>query len=428
MKPFCPTHVLGRCIQPLIKTCPLYPSGSKKKPRRQILSEFGANINILYNDIHAAATSIVPPLSGGCFRANVIRDAAKFKRPSSLSLDSHFLPENIKTHIKEKEYAQLHYTCTIGGRDIEVIYTLFNERELADIKIYNEYVKLVYIWLSVCIEYSQKHCSKTLTIHFYLTHFLKQLPDDHLDILGPNHVNSAFSSVCAPQGEMIIYRKEEWLKVFIHETFHAYGFDIGLHDSRLIQSHMVRVFKLDIDYNIGEAYTETWARIINCVLYSYQQSIRSKKKKEFFYEYVHASLQLERLYSVFQMQKMLAHMKLSYKNIVNNSPLDLNLKTMMYKENTAIFGYFIAGGIFMSDFMGYLEWCATYNSNILQFQNTDATAKKLASFLTTTARSKSITRLIECIEKGLRKCSDTRTPDSFINTTSRMTLIDYMCY
>ena len=48
---------------------------------------------------------------------------------------------------------------------------------------------------------------------FYLTPFRKWLPKEATVILGPPHVNSAFSSVCAPNSEIVMFRREEWLKV-----------------------------------------------------------------------------------------------------------------------------------------------------------------------------------------------------------------------
>ena len=99
-------------------------------------------------------------------------------------------------------------------------------------------------------------------------------------ILGPPHVNSAFSSVCVPNGEIVIFRREEWLKVFIHETFHAFGFDEGLHYSDDLNNNIRKVFSLDIDFKVGEAYTESWARIINCIFYSYMNTIQKNKQSQ----------------------------------------------------------------------------------------------------------------------------------------------------
>ena len=51
-----------------------------------------------------------------------------------------------------------------------------------------------------------------------------RLPENKTDILDQVNCNTAVTYACAVNGECLIYRKEEWFKVFIHETFHAYEF------------------------------------------------------------------------------------------------------------------------------------------------------------------------------------------------------------
>ena len=153
---------------------------------------------------------------------------------------------------------------------------------MADLDKYDEYAKFMYMWLYVCSLYSRKKCAKTLDIYIYLTPFTKSLPDTNTSTLGPDNVNTAFTLACSPNSEMVIFRREEWKKVFIHETFHTYGLDFSSHDSNIIKKSVSEIFPIDSEYDIEEAYAETWARIINSAFCSYNSLVDKKDTKTFF--------------------------------------------------------------------------------------------------------------------------------------------------
>ena len=74
-------------------------------------------------------------------------------------------------------------------------------------------------------QYASSECVSKINIVIYLTPFKKVLPDNSIAILDVENANSAVTLACHNPGEIIIYRKEEWFKVFIHETFHSFGLD-----------------------------------------------------------------------------------------------------------------------------------------------------------------------------------------------------------
>ena len=95
------------------------------------------------------------------------------------------------------------------------------------IDVYNKYVDTIIMWLYILNEYGSKKCSTTFTIFLYLTSLEKKLPTSNIDILDQINVNTAFTSTCPSDSEIVIFRKEEWFKVFIHETFHSFGLDFS---------------------------------------------------------------------------------------------------------------------------------------------------------------------------------------------------------
>ena len=108
-----------------------------------------------------------------------------------------------------------------------------------------------------------------MNVTIYLTPFKKILPENNTTVLSAEHVNTAFTFACEPEGEITIFREEEWFKVFLHESFHSYGLDFALSESTILRKTIEKVFHIKSDFNVNEAYTETWARIINCALFSF---------------------------------------------------------------------------------------------------------------------------------------------------------------
>lgn len=66
--------------------------------------------------------------------------------------------------------------------------------------------------------------NKTIFISIYFSEFLKKLPNNK--IISPININSGLSYV-NPSGfrNIIIFRQEEWKKLFIHELIHSYQID-----------------------------------------------------------------------------------------------------------------------------------------------------------------------------------------------------------
>ena len=75
--------------------------------------------------------------------------------------------------------------------------------------------------------YSPALCGKSIKIILFDTTLKKILPQSLIDILGAEHCNSAVTTTCSQKGDIIIYRREEWFKVFIHETFHLLCLDFA---------------------------------------------------------------------------------------------------------------------------------------------------------------------------------------------------------
>jgi hypothetical protein len=250
---------------------------------------------------------------------------------------------------------------------------------------------------------------------------MKFLPNSSTSTLGESEVNTAFTLQCAPNGEMVIFRSEEWFKVFIHETFHTYGLDFNTNDSPLAKERVKALFPIDSDYNIEEAYAETWARILNCAVSSYD-SLNDKKDTKTYLLYMDFSLKIERLFSLYQCDKVLRFMGLTYKDLCGDGERSAYLRKNFYREKTNVFAYYILTAIFMNDYGGFLKWCATNNIAFMRFNNTHRNFDKFADFIEKEHNTKSLHDGLDSVKKiGRRRKSS--GVEGLINTT-RMSIIE----
>jgi hypothetical protein len=308
---------------------------------------------ILYNDIKKATQAFD---KNCCINAHIL-SKHQIKRSDLVTS----APKPIYNYILSKAVKQFVYQCTIQNRQVTLYITSFND-DIDEEGAFDEWAKLMFIWLHMAFGYATDICAKALSVYLFPTPFEKKLPDGFHETLSPAHINTGVTWRCASVGEIVIYRKEEWFKVFIHETFHALGLDIAPHQVNVIRNNMRRRFPIASSFNIAEAYSEAWARIMNVAIYCF---INTGGEKSFIKKCA-SCLELERKYSLFQMQKILTHTGLPYKSLRNDSPADM-MRRRLYREKTNVFAYYVLGGILMSDPNAFMEWCYENNDDFLNF-------------------------------------------------------------
>jgi hypothetical protein len=344
-------------------------------------------LKVIYNDIYKAYRESI---KHSCLKGVLKKITQKEPAKQPDIYNSKFFPTYIKKYISDNETYQLTYTCIINGRTIHIHFTLFSEEEL--LKLDDKYltnIKMIYMWLKICASYSSKSCAKTLDIYIYQTPFLKELPDKVTTTIGVEHVNTAFTISCSPESEIVIFRNEEWFKVLIHETFHAYGLDSGENNTNQLLKFLSQLFPIDSDHNVSEAYAETWARIMNVALCSFN-ALENKIDLSTFINYMSFNLQLERLFSLYQCNKILGFMGLTYNNIHEPGEKNAYLRKNLYREDTHVFSYYILTAIFLNDYCGFLSWCNNHNTSLLQLNGAQYVFNDLGEYIETQYNNESI--------------------------------------
>lgn len=271
----------------------------------------------------------------------------------------------IKEHLSKSKYIDANIITYISNninncKIITYENIIHNKKFVFDFIIYSKtninnldnIVKNMLVFLQILIKISKNlnnkinECSKHgISITFFLTPFLKKLNitkdkngDKDKEILGAQNVNSGFNYTCLTSGLIFIYRKEDFFKVFVHESVHGYGIDTALHNN-FNQNQNYNKF-LDLftfatknnNVGINESVTEFWTSLLYLCIASYQDS---NNLYNFIYNFERL-YKLELVHALYQICKILNYNGLTYNTFINKSKLNAK-----YRENSHIFSYFI---------------------------------------------------------------------------------------
>ena len=195
-------------------------------------------------------------------------------------------------------------------------------------------------------------------------------------IFGPDHVNTGYSTYNSANDHIVVYRKEEWFKVFIHECFHFFKYDNALFDASLTQ-YILDVFPVHSEVKLYESYCEIWARTLNCCM----ASVITKLPLSIL-------LQREKKYAVRHMVNVLRHMNLTYDDILTPGNT--------FRENTNVLAYVVLGAILM-----YHDFLSTYiRDKTIDTMFPIKNVKPYIQFIYKHCKSKSFLDMIHHIEKN----------------------------
>ena len=278
--------------------------------------ETDETIRILHNDILNAYTYVnLLKQRGEYYDVSIkkIKKSSQITRPKIF--DSSSFPEIVRGHIDELATFEITYSFSLYGRKIKIHFIVEDENiNKTKQDVYDKYVDSIAIWLFILNKYASEKCSKIFTVYFYFTSLEKKLPKSNIYILDQIHVNTAFTTTCPQNSEIVIFRKEEWFKVFIHETFHNFALDFSDMDNTYVTNCVLNMFNVSSDVNLFESYTEVWAEMINAMFCSFF-SLKDKTNIDNFLSSSLFYINFERSFSFFQMVKVLDFMGLSYKDL-----------------------------------------------------------------------------------------------------------------
>jgi hypothetical protein len=240
------------------------------------------------------------------------------------------------------------YKNIIKGKTYVFDFIIYND-EIIITKL-DLIVEKMLLVLQLIIAISKNDTRNGQHITFFLTPFRKKLNINNINnsnnnsntnVLGAKNVNSGFTYPYLINGITFIYRKEEFFKVFIHESIHYYGIDKALYkdfskDSNynINYNKFINLFNINdhdiVNISINEGLTEYWTFIIHLIALSYKKSITLAN----FINKFENLYKLELLHIIFQVVKILNYNKLTYSQFLTKS-------SAKYRETSHIFSYYI---------------------------------------------------------------------------------------
>jgi hypothetical protein len=336
-----------------------------------------------------------------------IHNSLNVVKPKNFNYNS--FPQVIREHIDELSLSEISYNFSLSGRTCKIFFVVEDPNIELKIKKYHKYVDSIIMWLYILNLYSSKQCANSLVIYFYFTSLEKKLPESNIHILDERHVNTAFTTTCPKDSEIVIFRHEEWFKVFIHETFHNFGLDFSDMNNNECNNYLLGIFKVRSFVNSYEAYTEFWAEIINalfCSFYSLKDKNGEKnasKNEQTFLSNAEFFINFERCYSFFQLVKVLDFMGLSYEDLYLDKQESIVLRKTLYKENSNVLAYYIIKTVMLNNYPSFLLWCDKNNLALIAFKKTIANQKKFCEFIGKNYKSASMLENVDNSELFLQQ-------------------------
>lgn len=186
---------------------------------------------------------------------------------------------------------------------------------------------------------------KNIEINLYLSPIKKKINGQ---IPSKENVNSGSCYNYGNRSIINIWRKEELLKVLLHELIHSLCFD-EYNDTVNIIGYYKERYNISSDIiNTREAYTEIWANIINC----YLVSKRFKETKKAFYELFY----IEKEFSLFQANKII------YLSNLDSEKININ-------KDTNVLAYYIIRMELYNNIKSFISFCKNKNRDWIKIIN-----------------------------------------------------------
>jgi hypothetical protein len=302
----------------------------------------------------------------------------------------HHIVDEIREEIETFRKIGKQYSFVIGARTFTIYVIVPYKSRIIAKRVYDyldECVKKMFIWLHVATHFAPVECSRELSIYWYLTGHQKRLPTSRGAPVDEQHANTAFTMACPVDtaNGIYIFRKEEWFKVFIHETFHSLGLDFARMPEEVANGALFSIFPVRCDYRFYEAYTETWATILHALF-------MSMESRGSIYPKLEECLQKERMFSLFQKAKLLKHHQFKYQHLCSERTAG------RYKENTQAFSYFILKSIMLFHCNDFIEWCAHKNKGTIAFKRLASNVLSLVDFVRKNHKDSEYTEALESME------------------------------
>ena len=171
---------------------------------------------------------------------------------------SQFIPSSITAYLNNTRNTSVSLDLRVGNVSVKLSVYGFNMSE-SDLEDRLSFAAAAVVAVR---NLSRRTPLRSLRINVFLTPFRKQATLG--SPLTPENVNSGYCTLGKHHREIVIFRKEEWFKVLLHELLHC--FDVGPSKTQQVQfeTYVAKTYQLP-NVSLDEGYIEFLARVVNCM-------------------------------------------------------------------------------------------------------------------------------------------------------------------
>ena len=266
------------------------------------------------------------------------------------------ISKEIINHIHQKlHYVIIYNISFLDVQDFTIYFYVYDNPSKNELNEYNKRVYIILNIVSFILLFLQKEKLENQKLYFFMTNIKKELPSSNT-LLEQYHVNTGYTAPHKGCSDIVVYRKEEWFKVFIHEYIHNHKLDCSeMNNDFLILSKKLTC--IDNDILFSETMAELWALTLNLVTISFlfkekqlfqelKSVLPSKIIKGDYYDVFWYMLDIEIRFSLLQTNKILQYLGFEYSELFNNSESSKK-KYTIHNPNTNICSYYIIKTIYL---------------------------------------------------------------------------------
>lgn len=292
--------------------------------------------------------------------------------------------KNITTKLNNKASISLQYKSL--QVDLHIYHTTYTKKYEIEFLVFYTYVLMTLLT-------NISDVKKTLQVKIFLTSCKKTFPKSG-DILGPGNVNSGvtISYLNTNNCDVYILRKEEVLKVLLHEMIHALRIDFGIF-SNVYESDIMQLFNAQDKLAINESYTDTLACMLNVCIYSviYKKMYGSQNMTN-----IYTLMNNESMYILQKAKQVLKHCNISFTHTGIIRP------TKKYIEHTHALSYYLLKSLNFYNLPTFMKFISGFKYVL---RNEEMYVKMLQMFLKDTKYWKFLSNIDILTDKSLRMSS-----------------------
>lgn len=331
------------------------------------------------------------------------------------------IPVKIREVFEKMQHVGVYAKVELPHNKVAHIYIAEDAIHRTATKQFDLYIRFIVTWLKYASEIASPKCATELHAYFLLTDLNKTTPDVHSDPIDVIHANTAFTTSCSEKNTIVVFRREEWFKVFLHETFHCMGLDFSdsADDSNSQILNMFKAVDKRTDVRLYETFCEIWAEIFNLLFCLFTS--RTGKCSQFSERRFRHALFREQLFSIYQSNKLLRRAGFQYSELFEPA------KKLPYKENTNALSYYVLKSALIWNIDAFIQWTKSKSGGMSPIQ---FPANNVAEYCDLVIKSATTANYIDAVKSGptytlnARSDKDKTICGKELERTMRMSTID----